>query len=543
VPNKDQNKDQSKEQPKEAKSETAATDKAPDKSNDKSADKAKPAPATEIVFDGINRRTRLLPIGMGVDAARVSPDGKQIAFLATAANETNLYVYSLDELAKEPPVAKQLTSTAGAKSRLQWSEDSKELWLLDENKPVKVTVEDGKSKPVATSAELDVDFEQEKGEMFREAWTWMRDHFHDAKMNGADWNAVREEIEPRVATARTYDEVRRLLNLMIGELNASHLGARGQGGRTVTGRIGLRFDRNAVERDGRFVISEVIPLAPAAITRKVHPGDVLVAVDGKPLTKSTNLDQLLEYKVGKEVRLTVETAPAAGGPAGAAASARQKVDVDVQPVNSATEKQLVYRHWVDRNREYVRRISNGHVGYVHMIDMSSDSLAQLAVDLDAENQTRDAVVVDIRNNNGGFVNAYALDVFTRRPYLNMTFRDRPTVTARTLLGQRALQRPTVLVTNQHSLSDAEDFSEGYHALGLGKVVGEPTAGWIIYTSGAELIDGSAFRLPFITITTEKGEPMELHPRPVDIQVSRAFGEDGEGKDTQLDAAVKTVLGK
>lgn len=63
-------------------------------------------------------------------------------------------------------------------------------------------------------------------------------------------------------------------------------------------------------------------------------------------------------------------------------------------------------------------------------------------------------------HNGGFINAYALDVFTRRAYLNMTFRDRATATARTVLGQRALQRPTVPVTNQHPLSDAEDFTEG-----------------------------------------------------------------------------------
>ena len=36
-----------------------------------------------------------------------------------------------------------------------------------------------------------------------------------------------------------------------------------------------------------------------------------------------------------------------------------------------------------------------------------------------------------------------------------------------MLGQRALELPTVLVTNQHSLSDAEDFTEGYRTLKLG----------------------------------------------------------------------------
>ena len=110
----------------------------------------------------------------------------------------------------------------------------------------------------------------------------------------------------------------------------------------------------------------------------------------------------------------------------------------------------------------------------HVVDPTTGSLDQLHQDLDAETVAREGVVVDVRNNNGGFVNAYALDVFTRRPYLTMQNRGTAMVPARTQLGQRALELPTVLVVNQHSLSDAEDFTEGYRALGLGRVVGEPT---------------------------------------------------------------------
>jgi C-terminal processing protease CtpA/Prc len=113
--------------------------------------------------------------------------------------------------------------------------------------------------------------------------------------------------------------------------------------------------------------------------------------------------------------------------------------------------------------------------------------------------------------------------------------------SRTLLGQRALERPTVLVTDQHSLSDAELLSEGYRALGLGKIVGEPTSGWIIYTSNVELVDGSTLRLPFIKITDLKGQDMERNPRPVDVPVSRPVGESRTGRDSQLDTAVRELL--
>ncbi len=182
---------------------------------------------------------------------------------------------------------------------------------------------------------------------------------------------------------------------------------------------------------------------------------------------------------------------------------------------------LLYRQWVEERRAYVEKVSGGRLGYAHMIDMGAGSLAQLYVDLDVENHGREGVVIDVRNNNGGFVNVYAIDVLSRRPYLNMTFRGRNAAApARSTLGQRALELPTALVVNQHSLSDAEDFTEGYRALKLGKVIGEPTAGWIIYTGGQTLLDGSSIRTPQIRITDNTGQTMELHPRQVDVPVTR-----------------------
>jgi C-terminal processing protease CtpA/Prc len=176
-----------------------------------------------------------------------------------------------------------------------------------------------------------------------------------------------------------------------------------------------------------------------------------------------------------------------------------------------------------------------------MRDMADTALTQLYLDLDSDNRSKDGVVIDIRNNNGGFVNAYALDVLARRPYLTMTNRGGPPGDARTVLGQRSLELPTILVVNQHSLSDAEDFTEGYRTLKLGKVVGEPTAGWIIYTGSMDLVDGSVMRMPGTLITGADGKNMENNPRPVDITVTRPIGESYTGRDSQLDAAVKELL--
>ena len=224
-----------------------------------------------------------------------------------------------------------------------------------------------------------------------------------------------------------------------------------------------------------------------------------------------------------------------------ASAAGTRRDVEVKPVDQTTERGLRYRQWVEQKREYVTKASGGRLGYVHMYDMSAAALEQLRLDLDVENHARDGVVIDVRNNNGGFVNVYAIDVFSRRGYFNMLARGLPETSSRTLLGQRALELPTILVTNQHSLSDAEDFTEGYRTLKLGKVVGEPTAGWIIYTGGITLIDGSVLRMPSVKIFASDGTPMEMHPRPVDIAVKRPVGESYSGKDVQLDTAVAELI--
>jgi C-terminal processing protease CtpA/Prc len=295
--------------------------------------------------------------------------------------------------------------------------------------------------------------------------------------------------------------------------------------------LGLRFDRVEYETKGHLRIIEVIALSPAAISGQIKTGDYLIAIDDERIGASANLDGLLANKVNRRVALKVASS-------GEGADTREIV---VQPVSQGTEKGLLYRQWVNERRAYVEKISNGRLGYVHMPDMSSNSLTQLYVDLDSDNHSRDGVVVDVRNNNGGFVNAYAIDVFARRGYMTMTVRGYPPAPARTMLGQRALERPTILVTNQHSLSDAEDFTEGYRALKLGKVVGEPTAGWIIYTWGTTLIDGSSFRLPRQKIQDGSGTVMEMNPRQVDIQVIRPIGESFTGKDSQLDAAVRELL--
>ena len=101
-----------------------------------------PVKPVEIEFEHIRERISMLPIGLSVNQPEISPDGKLLLVSATVAGQPNLYLFPLEETASPRPrlaagggraarVARQLTSTPGAKTRAQFSPDSREVYYLE----------------------------------------------------------------------------------------------------------------------------------------------------------------------------------------------------------------------------------------------------------------------------------------------------------------------------------------------------------------------------------------------------------------------------
>ncbi|MGX7952162.1 S41 family peptidase [Tsuneonella sp. HG249] len=518
------------EQPGAPESDKPVTDR-PAKDPAKPADAVTPKAApVRIAWEGLRQRVSFLPLGLDAQSPAISSDGKTLVFLATAGGSQNLYSYNLDELATEPPRPKQISSSAGPKAGFGLSADGKTLWYLDGGKVMTTPLLESSPKPLPARAEVAVEFDREKQVVFDQAWSLLDTYFYDPKFHGVDWAAARQKWQPYVSGSRTPAELRRNIGLMIGELNASHSGIGNPGAveNNRVGDIGVAFDRSAYEASGALVVHGLVPLGPAAVTGKIARGDRIISVDGID-TMGRNFDQLLERKVGKQVVLGVQSP---------GASVRS---VTLQPASDDVVTGLRYRGWVEERRQLVERLSDGRLGYVHIPDMGDASLEQLQIDLDAANQSKQGVVVDVRNNNGGYVHGRVLDILSRRDFLSMTQRGMTRFPARQALGQRALGLPTVVLANESTLSDGEDFMEGYRALGLGKMVGQDSAGWIIYTSNVPLIDGSLVRVPSLLIEGANGDNMELAGRKVDVEVQQPLGDSERGEDTQLAAGVRLLL--
>ncbi|NNE65734.1 MAG: peptidase S41 [Pyrinomonadaceae bacterium] len=494
--------------------------------------KGKESKPVEIDFEDIRKRLRFLPTGVSINEHVISPDGKTLLVTASAEGSFNLYTITVEELARNRS-AKQITSSPTFKFDAQFTPDSKSVMFIERGRIRKVNLQRRSQSGVSLNLNTKVDFEKEKMEVFGQGWRYMRDHFYDPGFHGKDWNEIYQTYKPLIAGSRNITETRRLMNMMVGELNASHLGVSGSSGFSSTpiGRLGLRYDGPEYERTGNLRITEVIALSPAAVSKKISTGDYLVSIDGTAVSRSVNIDGLLEGKVGKRVEFGISKTADGANPE----------IIAMKPISTGAEKYLLYRQWVEAKRAYINKISGGRLGYVHLPNMGGATLAQLYIDLDAENQRKEGVVIDIRNNNGGFINPYVIDILSRKGYLTMQERGLWKYPARGALGQRSLERPTVLVTNQHSLSDAEDLAEGYRELKLGKIVGEKTSGWIIFTWSPTLFEGTRFRLPRSKITDNRGQNMELNPREVDVEVTNPVGESFTGKDSQLDVAAAELI--
>ncbi len=99
----------------------------------------------------------------------------------------------------------------------------------------------------------------------------------------------------------------------------------------------------------------------------------------------------------------------------------------------------------------------------------------------------------------------------------------------------------VVMAAETSYSNAEMFPSAMKSRKLATLVGKPTPGYVIYTNGGTLIDGSSYRLPHTGVYRLDGSPLENMGQEPDFEVDITPEQYFQGKDPQLDKAIEVLM--
>lgn len=401
-------------------------------------------------------------------------------------------------------------------------------YLLTRGGIQKYNLDNNRLEPIAISQKFHRNLNDEFKQMFYETWAGLEENFYESGFHGLNWEKTRDNYAKFLPYVTNRNDLRVLLNDMLGELNSSHLGFSSSGReeqkllRFVTNETGIIFDSN-----NPYKVSRVMQNSPASkIGRDIQPGDVLVAVDGEQVDPSMDRDfYFTKPSLMEELRLTFNR----NG---------NLVNTTVRPQRSASLRNAYYDEWIKKNRHRVDSLSNNRIAYSHMKNMSTSELEVFLLDMVEQENNKEAIILDLRYNTGGNVHDEVLKFLSQRPYLQWQYRG----------GKRSPQsnfapagKPIVLLINQQSLSDAEMTAAGFKALQLGKIIGTETYRWIIFTSSKGLVDGSSYRVPGWGVYTLQGDNLELTGVKPDISVDNTFVDLVKDKDPQLERAIQEIL--
>ena len=407
----------------------------------------------------------------------------------------------------------------------------KDLYAVAGADIYKIDLNSGKATKAATiKKSVEKNIKDEFEQMFHEAWGLMDQNFYDVNFHGVDWKAKRDYYASFLPYIRSRANLSTLFNDMLGELNSSHLGFRGVQGieyrdpqtRTYSAETGIIWNNS-----NPYMVERTIVGSPAHnVDTDVRKGDVLVAVNGQRVSQGRNRESYLASSVQEqEVEFTFRRG-------------EKEFDVKIHTLPYGELKNLLYTEWESDNRARVDKLGKGRIGYTHMRAMSAGDLENFLIDMHTRMVGKEALILDLRYNNGGNVHKEVLDFLTHKSHFTWAFRDNTTSThPNVALGDI----PVVALVNERSLSDAEVTSNGIKTLGLATIVGTETYRWIIFTSGASLIDGTYLRLPAWGCYSLDGKDLEVTGVKPDIYVKNTAKDRAEGKDPQLERGIEEVL--
>jgi tricorn protease len=452
----------------------------------------------------------------------------------TAASDGKIYFLSegdLWQVSYDGSESKRLTA-GGGHGALRVSADAKLLYYIRNGELYVMRLDaNNRVDKVEFKADYEFDAQAQREAAFVQFWRAYERGFYDPAFHGRDWAAIRERYRPLLAGVGVPEEFGVVLSMMVGELEGSHTEVSPRSSATTrspsTPHLGFTIDYS--HRGPGLKVAAVPEGSPASFPEtRIHPGEYVLKINGEPVRADQKLWQRINDKGERTFEFLVNRAPVEEG----ARTVRYK------PLSSGEWSELHYQNRVNRLRKLVEERTNGQVGYVHIAAMGGGDLDRFGREFYEYAQGKKAMILDVRFNGGGNIADTLVDWLERKPYAYYVPRDGlPAVGP-----PNALDMPMVVLMNERSMSNGEMFPYAMRARKLATLIGWETPGYVIWTWGLGLVDGTGARMPQQGAYRIDGSNMENNGEKPDIAVWLSPEDWLAERDPQLDKALE-VLGR
>jgi len=488
-----------------------------DKKEDKKTEKADSAKGLKIEFDGLEDRiVRLTPNSSRLGDAIVSKDGESLYYFSAFEGSPDLWKMDLRKHETK------LLSKGGSGS-LQMDKDGN-LYSLGSS--MKKIEKGDKTTSITYNAQMKLDLAAEREYMLRHVAKQINKKIFRTDYNGCDWDLMVQNYARFLPHIDNNYDFAELLSELLGELNVSHTGGRYRptAHGDATAQLGLLYDMT--EATDGMKITAVLEDGPfCRANSKVKVGDVITAINGEPLTKDTDLSQLLNQCRSKKTLVSLK------GSAGT-------WDEVVLPISQSAQSDLIYKRWIKSRAAEVERLSNGRLGYVHIEGMDDASFRDVYSDILGKYNLKEGIVIDTRHNGGGRLHEDIEILFSGHKYFTQVIRGREACD----MPSRRYNHPSIMLQAEGNYSNAHGTPWVYSHQKIGKLVGAPVPGTMSSVNWETMQDPSLiFGVPVVGYQLPDGSYLENTQLEPDVLILNRPETVVTGTDLQLEAAVRELL--
>jgi Tol biopolymer transport system component/C-terminal processing protease CtpA/Prc len=478
-------------------------------------EKPKEAVKVEIDFEDIETRSRSIATG-AFGLMSFDKDDGSIYYVSPEG------IFKADYNGENP---RRVTGSGG----YEISEDGKTMLSIQAGKlfTTNLKAPGFPSAPVAFRGEFTRDLSQTRRAAFRQFWRGFNNGFYDPNFHGRDWVALGKKYSRLLPSVGHRSEMATVLGMMVGELESSHsevsAGPGGNKGQT-SAHLGFSWDYNY--SGPGIKIKDVPKHAPGSYAKtKLNPGEIVLKVNGTEVSANESIFRdVLADQAGRDLNMTVQ---------GMDGKTRE---VKYRAISQGEYSGIVGQNRLEANRKYVESKSNNSVTYVHIAGMNGPSLERFQQQLWQYSPGKKGVIIDVRGNGGGNTADQIIDILERRQNMNYVPRDEELIKG----PGATLDVPIIVMMDQTSFSNAEMFPEAMRARKLARLVGARTPGYVIYTGGFPLVDGTNARMPGSGVWRVDGSSMEDNGVKPDFEVLISPEQYFGGQDPQLDKAIQLL---